>query len=138
MSIQITPEIRAYAMAVAAVGERMKKTARKFGEVSQRPTRTIEEMKRKKDDYKKLYKEFESQEETLLKLNVPSELREEHSMLFASFNKYVISTEHAISSLDVENVKTNEKLLDESQKLQWEASREIVQISNEMAKKLGI
>lgn len=136
--VKLTPEIRTFATAVAAVGGRMQKTANKFGSVSERSPKNVEEMQGMKDDYSKLLKEFESQEETLIRLNAPNLLKSEHSKLNQSYNKYVVSTEKAISSLDVENVKTDTKLLEEAQKLQWEASKEIVEISNLMAKKLGI
>lgn len=136
--VKLTPEIRTYASAVAAVGGRMGKTAKEFGEVSKRSPKTVEEMQRMKDDYSKLLKEFESQEETLMRLNTPSSLRTKHSKLNQSYNKYVVSTEMAISSLDVENVKVDVELLKEAQRLQWEAAKEIVEISDLIAKKLGI
>lgn len=71
-------------------------------------------------------------------MNPPEQLREEHEKLVVSYGKYVDATNKAINSLDYENVNKDEILLTEAQKLQWQASGEIVKISNLMASKLGI
>ncbi|PIC77718.1 hypothetical protein CSV74_03695 [Sporosarcina sp. P19] len=138
MSIKLTPQIKTYASEVANIGGCMKTTADKFGVAAERKVNDIDGIKRKREEYLVLLKEFESQKETLVKLNAPTLLEKEHEQLLISFIKYVAATEKAISSLDIENVKTDENLLREAQDLQWEASREIVQISNAMANKLGI
>lgn len=138
MAIKLTPQVRTYASGVGAVGERMKVTANKFGIVSEREVTSTDEIKRKKDDYLELLNQFKSQTQTLLGLKAPVLLKVDHEKLLVSFKKYVSATEKAISSLDVENISIDENLLSEAQELQWEASGEIVQISNAMAKKLGI
>lgn len=138
MPIKLTPQVRSYAQAVANVGERMSKTANGFGEVSERKVSSLGDIRKNKNDYEHLLNEFKSQEKTLKNIAPPESLKVEHEKLVVSYGKYVDATEKAIESLDVENVKTDEELLKKAQKLQWEASGEIVEISNIMARKLGI
>jgi hypothetical protein len=138
MSVKLTPQIKTYATNIASVGNRMKKTADKFGEVGELPTETKDDIQRKKDNYIRLLEEFKSQKNTLEKQNVPELLQVEHEQLLSSFGKYVNATDMAINSLDVDSAQANTQDHEKAQGLQWEASGEIVKITRKMAEKLGI
>ncbi|QNK89863.1 hypothetical protein H7992_09550 [Sporosarcina sp. resist] len=136
--MKITPEIRTYAMNIAAVGNRMQQTGNRFGEISDDITRDTIGIREAKGEYLILLQEFKQQEKTLLKQNVPSALKTEHDRLVNSFGKYVEATNLMISSLNVEIVTVNESLYEEAKSLQGTAAKEIVQTTQQMAIKLGI
>ncbi|MGM1047614.1 MAG: hypothetical protein ACQEXX_15875 [Bacillota bacterium] len=138
MIIPLTAEIRTYALSVAQVGELMRITGNKFGEVSGRRFTSVEEAKRTKVDYETLLGEFVSQKETLEKLHVPAQLKDEHNELIRSYSKFVDATEMGIQSLDTEKISVDEAIMDKALKLQREASKGIVKTSDEIALKLGI
>lgn len=138
VAIKLTSEIRTYASNVAAVGNEMGKTGEEFGKVSELPSNSLEDIQRKKDRYSALLNEFESQKQTLTRQRVPKLLKSEHEELLSGFSKYVKATEMAINSLEVESVSVDVDKLERGQELQWEASGEIVDITNRMARILGI
>lgn len=138
MTIKLTPEIRLYAQAVGKIGERMGKTSEGFGKVAERKVASLGDIEEMKADYRKLLNEFISQENDLEGLYPPQLLIAEHQKLVSSYDKYVSATRKDIDSLDVNSTKTDESLLKEAQSMQWEASREIVDVSNTIAEKLGL
>lgn len=133
--IKITPEVRVYLAAIAEIGEHIGETAREYGIASSKLPNGIEEIRKAKDEYLRLLKDFELQEESLLQIDAPDSLKREHSNINQSYSKYVVSTETSISALDIENVTVNEELLEEAQRLQVEAAQEIVEVSNDVVKK---
>ncbi|WP_213471709.1 hypothetical protein [Paenibacillus dendritiformis] len=138
MPISLTAEVRTYAMSVAQVGERMRLTGNRFGEAGSKELANLEEIKQLKVIYETLLGEFMSQKETLEKLKVPAQLIDEHNRLVENFSKYVTSTEIAIRALNTNDFTVDEVTHNNALKLQQEASKGIVQVSNEIAVKLGL
>lgn len=138
MKIPITAEIRTYALSVAQVGERMRITGNKFGDVTKQRFSNLGDFKRVKAEYETLLGEFESQKETLENLTAPTQLRDEHEKLIQGYGKYVEATAIALHSLDAEKATADEESFNRGLKLQGEASKEIVKVSNDIAAKLGL
>jgi ferritin-like metal-binding protein YciE len=130
-----------YAREVGYVGTDMKKTANKFGQLSDifriKTNKTIEDIVELKKGYEELLEEFKDQERRINNVDVPSLLENEHSELKRAFNRYVKATDQAIRSLDTDSGKVDQELYQQAEREQQQASKEIVIVSNRIVDKIN-
>ena len=100
-----------YVETFSAIGESIGKTSEKFGEVGRKENNSLDDLKKRKQEYIELLKEYQSQYKTLKHLEVSSVIEDEHKGVLDALRQFIQSVEKQVQAINLDSGKIDKELI---------------------------